>query len=109
GQLRQPPADEHQREPDRRPEQPDGRDRCRRRRRPAVCAVPSRHGYGVDEGGTRFFVACSNAYASSISRGSLHAVPVKPTPKGPGCAVKPSGNAGVGAFGTIANGTTMIG
>ena len=32
------------------------------------------------EGGTRRFVACSNAYASSISRGSLHAVPVKLTP-----------------------------
>ncbi len=29
--------------------------------------------YGVDGGGTRFFVACSNAYASSISFGSLHA------------------------------------
>ena len=37
---------------------------------------------GVLDGGTRFFVACSNAYAISIRDGSLHAVPVKPTPYG---------------------------
>jgi hypothetical protein len=36
--------------------------------------------YGVLGGATRFFVACSNAYAISISTGSLHAAPVKPTP-----------------------------
>ena len=42
-------------------------------------------------GGTRFFDACSNAYASSISRGSLHAMPVKLTPYGAGASVKPSG------------------
>lgn len=36
--------------------------------------------YGADAGGTRFFVACSNAYARAISRGSLHAIPVKLTP-----------------------------
>ena len=54
-------------------------------------------------------VACSKAYASSISRGSLHAVPVKPTPKGAGFAWKVAGKAGFGAFGISANGTTMIG
>lgn len=31
-------------------------------------------------GGTLRLVACSKAYASSISRGSLHAVPAKLTP-----------------------------
>jgi hypothetical protein len=43
-------------------------------------------GYGVDGGGMRRFVACSNAYASSIRRGSAQAVPVKPTPNGAGFA-----------------------
>jgi len=38
------------------------------------------NGQGNWDGGTRFFVACSNAYASSISRGSLHPMPVKLTP-----------------------------
>jgi hypothetical protein len=65
--------------------------------------------YGVDGGGTRFFVACSKAYAISISFGSLHKVPVNPTPNGAGLALKPDGNAGFGAFGTIPNGTTTIG
>jgi hypothetical protein len=51
---------------------------------PAI-AVPS--GFG----GTRRFVACSNAYASSISFGSLHAMPVKLTPNGAGFALKPAG------------------
>ena len=60
-------------------------------------------------GATRFFVACSNAYASASSVGSLHAMPVKLTPNGVGFALKPSGNAGVGAFGTIANGTITVG
>src|SRR5688572_26185890 len=48
-------------------------------------------GYGAPGGGTRRLVACSNAYASSISRGSLHAVPVKLTPYGAGCSVNPGG------------------
>ena len=65
--------------------------------------------YGVAEGGTRFFVACSNAYAISISFGSLHWAPVKPTPNGAGFALKPAGNGGFGALGTMPNGTTMIG
>ena len=47
--------------------------------------------YGVAAGGTRFFVACSKAYANSISFGSLHAVPVKPTPNGAGLASNPAG------------------
>src|SRR5262249_1645698 len=68
-----------------------------------------RRHYGVDGGGTRFFVACSNAYASSMSRGSLHAVPVKPMPNGGGLGSKPPGNGGLGALGTVPNGTTMIG
>jgi hypothetical protein len=38
--------------------------------------------YGVATGATRFFVACSKAYAISINVGSLHARPVKPTPYG---------------------------
>ena len=41
----------------------------------------------------RFFVACSNAYASSISFGSLHAVPVKLTLYGAGFGSNPAGNA----------------
>ena len=36
--------------------------------------------YGADGGGTRRFVACSNAKASSRRRGSLHGIPVKLTP-----------------------------
>src|SRR5438034_10696505 len=32
----------------------------------------ARGAHGNNGGGTRFFVACSNAYASSISFGSLH-------------------------------------
>src|SRR5215470_6970001 len=68
--------------------------------------------YGADGGGTRRFVACSNAYASSISRGSLQAKPVKPTPNGAGFAAKLSGNGGAGAsgaFGTKPNGTMIVG
>ena len=38
--------------------------------------------YGVLNGGTRFFVACSNANAISISAGSLQSSPVNPTPYG---------------------------
>src|SRR6185503_20014810 len=70
----------------------------------AARAVAGRHG---NEGGdTRRFVACSKAYASAISRGSLQARPVKLTPIGAVLASKPSGNAGAGegrvcgAFGT---------
>ncbi len=54
-------------------------------------------------------VACSNEYASSMSRGSLQAMPVKLTPIGPGLASKPSGNGGVGVFGINANGTMTVG
>ena len=36
--------------------------------------------YGNCGGPTRFFVACSNAYATSMSLGSLQAPPVKLTP-----------------------------
>ena len=56
-----------------------------------------------------FRVQRSNAYASSISRGSLHARPVKLTPNGAGFALNPAGNGGVGAFGTIPNGTMTVG
>ena len=41
--------------------------------------------------------------------GSLHAIPVKLTPKGAGFALKPSGNGGVGAFGTSPKGTITVG
>jgi hypothetical protein len=37
-------------------------------------------GHGMFGGGTRRLVACSKAYASAISLGSLHAIPVKLTP-----------------------------
>ena len=65
--------------------------------------------YGNSGGRTRRLVACSNAYASAINRGSLHARPVKLTPNGAGRASKPAGNAGAGALGTIANGTITVG
>src|SRR6266481_1258050 len=73
-----------------------------------ICPVanPSRYS---NPGGTRRFVACSNAYPSSIRRGSLQAIPVKLTPNGPGLASNPSGNGGVAEFGTIPNGTTRVG
>jgi len=58
-------------------------------------------------GGTRRFVACSNAYAISMSRGSLQAVPVKLTPIGDGFASKPAG--AFGAFRTMPNGTMIVG
>jgi hypothetical protein len=50
--------------------------------RPKGLHYTDRQIQGVDAGGTRRFVACSKAYANSISRGSLQAPPVKPTPKG---------------------------
>src|SRR6266550_760468 len=65
--------------------------------------------HGADAGGTRRFVACSKPYASSIRRGSLHAVPVKLTPNGAGFASNPSGKGGFGSFGTMPNGTMTVG
>jgi hypothetical protein len=65
--------------------------------------------YGADGGGMRRFVACSKAYASSSRRGSLHAMPVKLTPKGARLASKVPGNAGVGLFATSPNGTITVG
>lgn len=57
----------------------------------------------------RRFVACSKAYASAMSRGSLHERPVKLTPKGAGLAANASGKGGLGAFGTRPNGTITVG
>src|SRR5688500_9077391 len=66
---------------------------CTRRR----CALAA---YGALGGGTRRFVACSKAYAISISRPSVHGMLVKLTPYGAGRALNPGGNGGlVGAFG----------
>ena len=65
--------------------------------------------HGNAGGGTLFFVACSNAYASLISVGSLQAMPVNVMPSGAGFASNFSGNAGVGAFGTAPNGTITLG
>src|SRR5262245_20693492 len=68
-----------------------------------------RDDYGALAGGTRRFVACSNAYASSIRRGSLHAVPAKLTPKGEGFASNACGMGGGCAFATMAKGTMTVG
>src|SRR5438874_2125051 len=65
--------------------------------------------HGALGGGTRRRVARSKAYASSISRGSLQARPLKLTPYGAGLASNPGGNGGAGAFGTIPNGTMTVG
>ena len=65
--------------------------------------------YGALAGGTRRLVACSNAYPSSISRGSLQAIPVKLTPKGLGFAENPEGKGSLGPFGTAPNGTITVG
>ncbi len=46
--------------------------------------------YGVLGGGTRRLVACSNAYAISIKRGSWHALLVKVAPTGIGFASNPA-------------------
>lgn len=43
-------------------------------------------------GGVRFFVACSNAYATFSSVGSLQADAVKATPNGCGFKSNPGGN-----------------
>ena len=64
---------------------------------------------GAEGGGTRRFVACSKAYASSMRRGSAHDIAVKLTPYGAGRALNPGGNDGVGAFGTKPNGTMTVG
>ena len=69
-------------------------------------------GYGKSGGATRRLVACSNAYASSISFGSLHAVPVKLTLNGVGLGSKPAGNAAgpsPGGTGMNAHGTVTVG
>ena len=83
------------------------------RRRDGLVESPASHGdqgcYGIPGGGTRRIVACSKAYANSISRGSLHAVPAKLTPKGRGCGSKPSGSGGFGSVSTKANGTITVG
>src|SRR5262245_21693694 len=65
--------------------------------------------YGVEPGGRRRLVACSNAYAISRSLGSLHASPVKLTPNGCGAASKLSGNGGTWALDTTPNGTITVG
>jgi len=54
-------------------------------------------------------VACSNAYPSLISVGSLQAIPLKLMPNGCGFASNPSGNGGFGAFGTMPKGTITVG
>jgi hypothetical protein len=60
---------------------------CEKLRRACVSAERAlhehlgvRHAHGAEGGGARRLVACSNEYASPIRRGSLHAIPVKPTP-----------------------------
>src|SRR5678816_4282126 len=58
------------------------------------CLLPLHRNPG---GGVRFLVACSNAYASCSSFGSLHADPVNPTPYGCGFGSKPAGSAGGGS------------
>ena len=68
--------------------------------------------YGNSGGATRRLVACSNAYASSISFGSLHAGPVKLTLNGCGFGSKPGGNAfapSPGGTGMNAHGTVTVG
>src|SRR5947207_5563474 len=67
---------------------------------------------GNSGGAIRFFVACSNAYASSINFGSLHAVPVKLTLYGAGFGSNPAGNAVApvpGGTGTNPYGTVTVG
>ena len=68
--------------------------------------------HGNCDGALRRFVACSNAYASAMSFGSLHAVPVKLTLYGCGFGSKPAGNA-VGpspaGTGTNVHGTVTVG
>src|SRR5690606_7237080 len=69
-------------------------------------------GQGNCGGAERFLVACSKAYASSTSFGSLHAEAVKVTPNGAGLGSKPAGKAcapvpcgtGRSAYGTVIDG-----
>src|SRR5207237_5382055 len=79
--------------------------------RPCVCHLitTSLASGGALGGGNRRCVACSNAYARPISRGSLKARPEKVTPAGPSCALKPTGNDGVTTFWNVPPGTTMLG
>src|SRR5687767_11644826 len=60
-------------------------------------------------GGVRRFVRCSNAYASSMRRGSEQAGPVNVTPNGIGFGLKPGGIGAPASFGTRPNGTTTLG
>ncbi len=64
---------------------------------------------GALAGGTRICVACSNAYARAIKRGSLNARPENVTPAGPGFALKPGGNAALTMLSKNPPGTTMLG
>jgi Protein of unknown function (DUF2813)/Overcoming lysogenization defect protein-like, TOPRIM domain len=64
---------------------------------------------GMSGGATRRLLACSKAYARAMRRGSAQALAVKVTPNGAGLALKPSGSGGVGALGTMPNGTATIG
>ena len=65
--------------------------------------------YGIPGGGTLRIVACSKAYANSISRGSLHALPAKLTPNGRGFSSTPTGMGGSGSACAKAKGTMTVG
>jgi pSer/pThr/pTyr-binding forkhead associated (FHA) protein len=71
---------------------------CQPARRPAYRTTTSLGSAGALAGGNRRWVACSNAYASPIKRGSLNARPENVTPAGPSFALKPSGNGGSTTF-----------
>src|SRR6516225_2874418 len=64
---------------------------------------------GALGGGTRWCVACSNAYARAISRGSLKARPENVTPAGPGSALNPAGKGGLTTLSKKPPGTTTLG
>ena len=71
-----------------------------------------RRDHGNPVGSERRLVACSNANASWMSFGSLHAGPVKLTPYGAGFGTNPAGNAFVpvpGGTGSNAYGTVIVG
>src|SRR5262249_18722049 len=84
-------------------------DRSRRLQPGRADGDEQRESHGKLGGGTRRLVAASNAYASSIRRGSLQAIPVKLTPNGAGWALNTSGMGGLTVFGTSANGTITVG
>ena len=65
--------------------------------------------YGIPGGAIRRIVACSNAYATSINRGSLHAIPAKLTPYGRGFGSNPSGIDGPPVDSRRPNGTITVG